>query len=107
MFLVARALSGLAAGGIVPSTYAYVGDIVPAEQRGRVMGVVMSGWSLALILGVPFGGWLGSRLGWRLAFVALSGLALLAVVILGLLQPEYTRQASAPKSAAPSRLPEH
>jgi DHA1 family inner membrane transport protein len=99
MFLAARAMAGVAAGGIVPSTYAYVGDIVPAEQRGRVMGVVMSGWSLALVLGVPFGGWLGNRWGWRTAFIAISGLALLAATILGLVRPKRIGQAGAPSDA--------
>jgi DHA1 family inner membrane transport protein len=101
VFLVARALAGVAAGGIVPSTYAYVGDIIPSQQRGRVMGAVMSGWSLALVIGVPFGGWLGSRWGWRTTFVAIACLALLAATILGLLKPGCTRQASAQSRAGP------
>ncbi|MCL6625345.1 MFS transporter [Alicyclobacillus shizuokensis] len=75
VLLVGRALTGLAAGAFVPSAYAYVGDSVPVAQRGRVMGVVMSGWAVALVLGVPVGGWIGGQFGWRATFVSIAILA--------------------------------
>ncbi len=47
--LLGRALSGLAAGAFVPTAYAVVGDRVPYTYRGKVMGLIVSSWSLALI----------------------------------------------------------
>ena len=41
MLLAARMLSGLACGAVLPTIYAYVGDMVPFAARGRVMGRVM------------------------------------------------------------------
>ncbi|MCG0056955.1 MFS transporter, partial [Escherichia coli] len=54
-FFLGRALSGLAAGAFVPTAYAVVGDRVPYTYRGKVMGLIVSSWSLALIFGVPLG----------------------------------------------------
>lgn len=50
-----RAISGLATGVFVPTAYALVGDRVAYEYRGKVMGLIVSSWSLSLVLGVPIG----------------------------------------------------
>ncbi|WP_156039982.1 MFS transporter [Alicyclobacillus macrosporangiidus] len=82
VLLIGRALSGMAAGAFVPSAYAYVGDSVPFTHRGRVMGVVLSGWAAALVIGVPFGGWVGGQLGWRATFVSIAILAVVATCLM-------------------------
>lgn len=88
VLLVARALLGVAAGAFVPSAYAYVGDNVPYEKRGRVMGIVMSGWAAALVIGVPAGAWVGGLLGWRMSFVIVGILAMISLVFITLLPKE-------------------
>lgn len=79
MLIGARALCGAGAGAFLPSCYAYVGDCTPYESRGRVMGRVMAGWSLALIAGVPLGSWAGEIFGWRATFVGVSVLGMVAL----------------------------
>jgi MFS transporter, DHA1 family, inner membrane transport protein len=59
----------------------------PIHVRGRVMSVVFSGAALAPMLGVPAGTWLGQQAGWRAAFFALAGLALLAFLAIVVLMP--------------------
>jgi predicted MFS family arabinose efflux permease len=51
--------------------------LVPPEQRGRAITFVFLGWSLASVLGMPIGAYVGGTLGWRSAF-ALIGLMSLA-----------------------------
>ena len=80
--LLARAACGVAAGLFIPSCYAWIGENVPAERRAQAMGRVMAGWSVALVLGIPAGGWLAEALGWRAAFVATSVVAVIAVIAL-------------------------
>lgn len=81
VLLVARALCGVGAGLFLPSCYAHVGDSVPYAQRGRVMGKVMAGWSLALILGVPLGSVAGDLWGWRCTFLLVSALGSVALAL--------------------------
>jgi MFS transporter, DHA1 family, inner membrane transport protein len=49
-------------------------SLVPESMRGRAVAVVFGGSSLAAVVGVPLGTYLGQSLGWRWAFVALAGL---------------------------------
>jgi MFS transporter, DHA1 family, inner membrane transport protein len=48
--------------------------------RGRVVAVVLGGGTLAAVLGLPLGTWLGQQAGWRAAFLALSGIGLTAML---------------------------
>jgi DHA1 family inner membrane transport protein len=57
------------------------------EARGRVIGLLSVGGSLATIAGVPAGTWLGQRSDWQVPFVVLSVLALTALVAIGALLP--------------------
>ncbi|WP_167408522.1 MFS transporter [Bacillus subtilis] len=83
-FFLGRALSGLAAGAFVPTAYAVVGDRVPYTYRGKVMGLIVSSWSLALIFGVPLGSFIGGVLHWRWTFwiFALMGVFVVLLILL-------------------------
>lgn len=72
LMLVARLLSGVFAGVYIPAVYAFVGDQVPFTFRGRVMGIVLSGWSLSLIMGIPFGAYIGDMFHWRWTFIMIG-----------------------------------
>ncbi|MFI7635458.1 MFS transporter [Nonomuraea sp. NPDC049400] len=61
--------------------------LFPPRVHGRVVSVVFAGSSLAAVLGVPAGTWLGQQAGWRASFLALSAVGLLALVAIALLLP--------------------
>ncbi|MBY8911796.1 MFS transporter [Bacillus sp. YC2] len=90
-FFLGRALSGLAAGAFVPTAYAVVGDRVPYAYRGKVMGLIVSSWSLALIFGVPFGSFIGGVMNWRWTFWIF---AIMAVLVASLIVFEVRRHAA-------------
>ena len=50
---LARLLAGLFSGIVNPLIFAIVADIINIEVRGKAMGWIMSGFSLASVLGVP------------------------------------------------------
>lgn len=96
MLLAARMLSGLACGAVLPTIYAYVGDMVPFAARGRVMGRVMFGWAITMVTGVPLAGIAAEHLGWRGTLTAAALIILvLAVAVLRLPQPP-ARDAAGP-----------
>ncbi|BAI75594.1 putative major facilitator superfamily MFS-1 (plasmid) [Azospirillum sp. B510] len=81
--MAARVLLAMAAGLFVPNANALAGVLVPPSERGRALSIVTSGLSLAIVFGVPLGAIVGDTLGWRMTFV---GVALLSVVaVAGLL----------------------
>ncbi|MEU6560153.1 Cmx/CmrA family chloramphenicol efflux MFS transporter [Nocardia nova] len=58
--------------------------LVPATARGRAMSVVAGGLTIATIIGLPAGTFIGQHLGWRAAFWAVaagSALVLIAVAV--------------------------
>ncbi|GHF52428.1 MFS transporter [Streptomyces mashuensis] len=57
------------------------------EVRGRVVAAMSVGGSLATVLGVPAGTWLGQQHGWRVPFLVLSGFGLFALVAIATLLP--------------------
>jgi predicted MFS family arabinose efflux permease len=65
---------------------AIVGDAFADARRATAMGIVMSSFSLALIVGIPAGLQLQEWWDWHIAFVALGGFSacvlLLAVIVL-------------------------
>ncbi|WP_310318326.1 MFS transporter [Hydrogenophaga palleronii] len=82
--------------GLPHGTYFGVAALVAASlarpgQRARAVGWVMTGLTLATLLGVPLAAWLGQHFGWRTAFVLVGGIALLAA---GLIRREVPAMAA-------------
>ncbi|UCU95421.1 MFS transporter [Hydrogenophaga taeniospiralis] len=90
--------------GMPHGTYFGVAALVAAGlaapgQRARAVGLVMTGLTLATLLGVPLAAWLGQLFGWRAAFVLVGGIALLAAGMIHRVVPAI----AAPADASPLR----
>jgi DHA1 family inner membrane transport protein len=62
-------------------------SLVPRRLRGRAVTLLFAGSSLAGVLGVPAGTWLGQQAGWRAAFLGMSVFALGLLVLAAVLLP--------------------
>src|SRR6516165_6756983 len=96
----ARFASGAAAGWIIPTSMAYVGDVTPYERRQPILGRYLSGQILGQLFGQAAGGVLGDWFGWRNVFFVLAGMFALATA--GLLFELATN----PRTRAGRRLDE-
>ena len=74
--LTAGAFGGVSSSVIV----AMVGDVIPPARRGRAMGVVMSAFPIASVLGVPFGLLLAGRFEWHAPFFLLTALSAIVLI---------------------------
>ncbi len=74
--LAARVVTGAFGGVLGGLAMTIIGDVFPEERRGRATGTLMSAFSLASIIGVPFGLYLGTRWGWHSPFLMLVALGL-------------------------------
>jgi predicted MFS family arabinose efflux permease len=77
--MAARILLAAAAGLYVPSASALAGAAVSPQRRGTALAIVMGGTSIAVALGVPLGAVIGHAMGWRMTFVGVGMIALVAV----------------------------
>lgn len=79
--LIARFAAG-AFGGLAGSVVtAAVSDVIPPERRGAAMGVVMTSFPIASVLGVPTGLALAGYFGWHAPFFLLAGMSLVIGII--------------------------
>ncbi len=79
--MAARCLCG-AFGGVAGSMVGVVvSDVVPPERRGRGMGVVMTAFPLASVLGVPLGLFLCNRYDWHAPFYLLAAAGVVVWVV--------------------------
>jgi len=80
---LARALAGATAAAIVPLAMAWIGDVVPYEERQPVLARFLIGQIAGISSGVWVGGFAADHLGWRTPFFLIG--ALFAVVSVALL----------------------
>ena len=79
--LFARAVAGGFGGVSASVILAIVGDVIPFERRGRAMGVIMTAFSLASILGLPVGLFFNGLYGWHAPFLLLVGLGVTVILV--------------------------
>jgi MFS transporter, DHA1 family, chloramphenicol resistance protein len=79
VLLVSRMAAAFVYAGFWAVASASIIDLVPPDARGRAMSVVVGGLTVATVLGLPAGTFLGERLGWRAAFWAVAGLSALTM----------------------------
>lgn len=102
--VLARIVAG-AFGGITASTIlSIIGDVVPENKRGMAMGIVMSSFSIASIIGIPIGLSLAQHFGWHVPFLALGGLCALTLGLISFGVPPVRNHLG--KIAKESRLSE-
>ncbi|BBC34250.1 Inner membrane transport protein YdhP [Streptomyces graminofaciens] len=85
VLFASRVVSALACAGFWAVGAAVAVAMVPVNARARALAIMIGGLSIANVLGVPAGAFLGEHLGWRSAFWAVavaSAVALVGVVVL-------------------------
>ncbi|MDP4711890.1 MAG: MFS transporter [Saprospiraceae bacterium] len=74
-FLIARALTGAFGGILSAMVLAVIGDAIPLERRGWAMGIVMTAFSVASVVGVPIAVYLAATFSWKTPFLVIGILA--------------------------------
>ncbi|MEO1518869.1 MAG: MFS transporter [Bacteroidota bacterium] len=91
LFLVARCLTGAFGGVLGALVFAIVADAVPYERRASAMGIIMTAFSVASIVGVPVGIFLAATFNWRVPFLATAGMSTLVLLCIWQWIPSLTK----------------
>ncbi len=97
--LLFRFLAGLPHGAYFGVAALVASSLVPANRRALSVAQVMTGLTVATIIGVPVANWLGQAFGWRMGFGVVALLALVTVGLVALYAPLGTPD----KGASPLR----
>lgn len=96
MLLVARMVTGLGAGVYTAIAMSSVAKLVPANKVGSAIGIIIVGFSGAMVLGIPMGTALAHWLNWHDIFIVI-GLATL-LIVLGMIRLLPAMDGDAPTS---------
>ena len=80
IFMVGRALLGIAIGGFWSMSAAIAMRLVPSHAVPKALAVISGGNALATVLAAPLGSFVGSLIGWRGAFFCVVPVAVAAVI---------------------------
>lgn len=98
VFLLARVVAGAAAGVYSPLASSVAAASVPAESRGRALGLVLAGLAAGTVFGVPLGLWLGETTSWRVSMLVIAAVG--AASFLGIIGG-LARGSAVPDIASP------
>ncbi|OCP05046.1 MULTISPECIES: MFS transporter [unclassified Ensifer] len=99
LFLVAAQLVvGLAAGIALPSIYTLASVIAPAGRESETIGLVLTGWTLSMVAGVPLSAAVADLAGWRAVYVIVAAATLVACAAVRLAP---VREGQAGKATSP------
>jgi DHA1 family inner membrane transport protein len=75
-----RVVVAIGAGMVTPTASAVTAALSVPERRGRALAFVFGGLTIAQVVGLPLGTFLGQHFGWRSALLLVAGLAFVALV---------------------------
>jgi DHA1 family inner membrane transport protein len=84
----ARFLSGLSHGAFFGASAVVARKLAPPGRQGQALALVFSGLTIANVVGVPLGTYVGQQLGWRLTFALVGIIGVLTIAAILALVPE-------------------
>lgn len=87
--MAARVLTSLTHGTFFGVGAVVATQLVAPEKKASAIALMFSGLTLATLLGVPFGTWIGQHWGWRMAFASVSAIGVMALLILARYVPRH------------------
>lgn len=87
VLLVARVISAFSHGLFMSIGSVIAASLVTPDRRASAISIMFTGLTVATVTGVPIGTFLGQQFGWRLAFLTIVGIGIVAFVANSILVP--------------------
>ena len=93
--LTSRIAMAVAHGVFFGVGAAFIVSIVPKEKSGSSVAVMIGGLTIAMVIGVPLGSWIGQNFGWRVTFLIVAAMGAVALTLLMIAVPRNIPQSRA------------
>lgn len=105
LLVVAQFFVGIAAGVALPAIYTLAAVVAPAGRESETIGLVLTGWTLSMVAGVPLSALIANLVGWRTVYLTVAIAALVACAIVKWAEVgEETTAGSMPSPVAALRI---
>ncbi|QXE33122.1 MFS transporter [Streptomyces sp. GMY02] len=91
VMLTGRVVASLAHGAFFGIGSVVAADLVAPEKKAGAIAMMFTGLTVANVVGVPLGTFIGQNAGWRATFLVVAGLGVLGLVGIAGLVPEQPR----------------
>src|SRR5690606_27430581 len=81
LLMAARVLTSMAHCSFFGVGSVVATSLVPADRKASAISIMFTGVTVATLLGVPAGAWLGLHYGWRSTFWAVTVIGVIAVLV--------------------------
>ncbi|SDD05847.1 MDR family MFS transporter [Glycomyces harbinensis] len=86
--IVARAVQGLGAGGLMVTAMALIADVIPLRERGKYQGAMGAVFGVTTVLGPTLGGLFTDHLSWRWCFYVNVPIAVVMIAMAAAFVPK-------------------
>jgi len=90
--MISRVIASFAHGAFFGVGSVVATGLVAKEKQASAIALMFTGLTVANVLGVPFGTWLGQNYGWRSTFWAVSTIGVVALLATAYLVPRSSSQ---------------
>jgi DHA1 family inner membrane transport protein len=87
VLMTARVITSLAHGTFFGVGAVVATGLVAPDRKASAISIMFTGLTVATLLGVPAGAWLGHEFGWRSTFWAVTAIGIVATLVIALLVP--------------------
>ncbi|MFG3304768.1 MFS transporter [Streptomyces wuyuanensis] len=91
VMLAGRVVASLAHGAFFGIGSVVAADLVAPEKKAGAIAMMFTGLTVANVVGVPLGTFIGQNIGWRATFLIVAGLGVLGLAGVAKLVPEQPR----------------
>ncbi|WP_223070404.1 MFS transporter [Paenibacillus caui] len=78
ILLAGRVVAAFSHGVFMSIASTIAADLVPENRRASAISIMFSGLTIAIVAGVPLGTYLGQEWGWRIAFIFIVAIGIIA-----------------------------
>ncbi|WHU90238.1 MFS transporter [Pantoea agglomerans] len=89
--ILGRIITSLTHGAFFGIGSIIAADMVAPSKRVRAIAFMFMGLTVANLIGVPVGTWIGQHLSWRDAFMVIAAIGVVTVISVGMLIPHQPR----------------
>lgn len=80
ILMIARMITALTHGTFFGVGAVIASNLVPPNKRAGAVSIMMAGLTIANIIGVPLGTFIGQNMGWRASFAAIAIMGIVALI---------------------------